>query len=105
MIAMARTPVTDRFSDAPESDEDTLLYRGAVRRLRSTGYRLLDQLDCEVVDGVVTLLGVVPSFFLKQLAQEAVLPLNHVREVKNLVEVRREESLIAAGLSGVQGNS
>jgi hypothetical protein len=41
-----------------------------------------------VADGVVTISGFVPSFFLKQLAQEAVLCLPQVRQVRNLVVVR-----------------
>jgi len=40
---------------------------------------------------LITLLGVVPSYFLKQVAQEAVLRLDDIQEVKNLVEVRRPE--------------
>jgi len=72
-----------------ESDHDELLRLAASNALRSRGYGLA-KLQCEVSAGVVTLSGAVPSFFLKQMAQEAVLRMAHVREVRNLVQVRSE---------------
>lgn len=56
--------------------------------LRSTGYRLLANLQCEVQDGIVKLSGSVPSFFLKQMAQSVVLRLDQVKRVENSLEVR-----------------
>jgi len=72
-----------------ESDLEDRLYRAAITALRSSGYRRLTKLQCEISAGVVTLSGAVPSFFLKQLAQEVVLRLAHVREVRNRVQVRK----------------
>jgi hypothetical protein len=60
--------------------------------LRSSGYRALWNLYCDVSeDGVVTITGTLPSYHLKQMAQTAILRLAQVREVRNLVEVRRVE--------------
>jgi len=72
-------------------DQDDLLLLAATCVLRSSSYGRVRTLRCEVAAGVVTLSGAVPCYFLKQVAQEVVLRLDHVREVKNLVEVRRAE--------------
>jgi osmotically-inducible protein OsmY len=55
--------------------------------LSASGYRPLAGLSCRVDRGVVELAGVVPTFYLKQLAQETVLRLDHVNQVKNRVQV------------------
>lgn len=68
--------------------------RKAVRTaLQSSGYRALWNLRCEMREGVIFLLGVVPSFFLKQVAQEVLLRLGHVKEVRNLVVVTEEPTI------------
>jgi hypothetical protein len=45
-------------------------------------------LNCEVRDGRAVLSGVVPSFYLKQLAQALLLRLGELQGVSNLLEVR-----------------
>jgi hypothetical protein len=82
----------------PESDQDQQPPRTASLRatvvtvLRSSGYRPLWNLRCDVnEDGVVTLTGTLPSYHLKQIAQTGILRLAEVRRVRNLVEVRRAE--------------
>jgi hypothetical protein len=63
--------------------------RAAVLNLlRSSGYAALRGLRCEVTEAVVVVRGVVPSYYLKQVAQAAVLRLDGIRGVRNLVEVR-----------------
>ena len=74
-------------------NNDELLRQGTDHLLSSTGYRLLRKLRCEVAGGVVTITGSVPSFFLKQMAREAVLRLDNVKEVRNFVEVQTAECL------------
>jgi hypothetical protein len=44
--------------------------------------------QCQVIDGVVFLRGVVPSFHLKQVAQAVILRLPEVQGVQNALEVR-----------------
>ena len=39
-------------------------------RLRAVGYASLADLDCRWEDGVLVIRGHVPSYYLKQLAQE-----------------------------------
>jgi osmotically-inducible protein OsmY len=72
----------------PSSDPDRQLEKRVQAALSATGYRTLAVLDCTVVDGEVTLAGVVSSYFLKQIAQEAVLQLKTVRRVHNALRVR-----------------
>lgn len=93
------SPILDTVALRPlpeEEWEQDRHIRSAVRTaLQSSGYRALWNLRCEIREGVVFLLGVVPSFFLKQVAQEVLLRLGHVKEVRNLVAVKDEPPLIA----------
>ncbi len=66
---------------------DVQLARQVEQALRSRGYRCLHQIKVHVHEELVILGGCVHSYYLKQLAQEAVmaLPGNHC--VHNNVEV------------------
>ena len=64
-----------------------LLHDAVLAALRSSGYRHLWNLECEVHDDLVTLTGVLPSFYLKQVAQTIAMSVDRVREVRNIVEV------------------
>lgn len=66
---------------------DQCLCELARAALRSSGYRLLDELDCAVSNGGITLSGSVPSFYLKQVAQAAILRLHCVKQVDNFLKV------------------
>ncbi len=57
--------------------------------LRGTGYNELNQLEVDLEDGVVTLLGNVPTYFLNQLAQEVARNQPGVRRVINSIIVTR----------------
>jgi len=74
----------------PDEQRDRRLATAARVALQSSGYQVLGVLHCEVRDGRITLTGVVPSFFLKQVAQTVVLQLDPGNGVGNLVEVRAE---------------
>jgi hypothetical protein len=58
-----------------------------ITAFRSSGYRHLWNLECEVREEAITLTGVLPSFYLKQVAQTIAMGIEEVSEVKNLVEV------------------
>jgi hypothetical protein len=62
--------------------EDDSLRSAALARLRSSGYAGLRRLRCEVTDAVVTVHGVLPSYYLKQMAQAVILRLDGIRSVK-----------------------
>ena len=67
-------------------DDD--LRTAALKLLQPSGFAAVRRLRCEVTEAVVIVQGVVPSYYLKQMAQSAVLRLDGVRSVRNLVEVR-----------------
>jgi osmotically-inducible protein OsmY len=59
----------------------------ARERLRAKSYRQLWMIVCEFHEGLLTLRGVVNSYYLKQVAQAAVVGLDGVEEIANRVEV------------------
>jgi hypothetical protein len=61
------------------------------RRLHRSSYGALGRVYCEfqIETGVLRLRGSVPSYYLKQLAQELVLDLEGVRRVDNQICVAR----------------
>jgi hypothetical protein len=56
-------------------------------RLTSHGAPALRQVSWQFRKGVLVLSGQVPSFYLKQVAQEVVANLDEVLEVVNCIEV------------------
>ena len=72
---------------ATQTDASDFLRSAVLAGLQSSGYRVLSKLECEVRDRSVFLSGVVPTFFLKQMAQAVALRIEQVREVVNRVEV------------------
>lgn len=59
----------------------------AKDRLENSPYRSVRRVSCEYDDGVLVLRGLLPSFYYKQLAQEAVVHLHGVLQVVNEIEV------------------
>ncbi len=81
-----------QHADPCLSGDDGL--RAAARRLlQSSGYTALRRLRCEVTQAVVIIEGIVPSYFLKQMAQTVIRQLDGVENVRNLVEVRQCDRL------------
>jgi hypothetical protein len=74
-----------------ESDDDGLRI-AALKLLQSSSYTALRRLRCKVTDAVVTVHGILPSYYLKQIAQTIVLRLEGIEGVVNLVEVRGTDS-------------
>jgi hypothetical protein len=72
--------------------DDDGLRIAALKLLQSSGYTVLRRLRCEVTDGVVIVHGILPSYYLKQVAQTIVLRLEGIEGVMNLVEVRGTDS-------------
>jgi osmotically-inducible protein OsmY len=59
----------------------------ATRCLRDSSYQALRRVLCESDNGVLLLRGCLSSFYLKQIAQEAVARVNGVTQVVNDIEV------------------
>ena len=64
----------------------------ALELFQSSGYIALRSLRCEVTDAVVIVHGVLPSYYLKQMAQTILHRLDGIESVLNLVEVRETDS-------------
>jgi osmotically-inducible protein OsmY len=60
----------------------------ANERLQNSQYPALKRILCECHQDVLVLKGRLPSFFYKQLAQEAVARVGGVSQVVNEIEVR-----------------
>ncbi len=61
----------------------------ARKRLAQKGYYGLKRVECTFNNGTMTLRGRVPSYYYKQLAQEAVRYVENVRRLVNRIEVAR----------------
>ena len=59
----------------------------AEKRLHGSNYRALHTIRCSLQDDALILSGCLSSYFLKQMAQEAVVTLPGVVQVVNLIEV------------------
>jgi osmotically-inducible protein OsmY len=57
------------------------------RQLLHNPYHALRNVSCEYRDGVLTLRGRLPSYYLKQVAQTAVAHTAGVQRVDNAIEV------------------
>jgi osmotically-inducible protein OsmY len=85
---MLRTIVdqdADRTIDCQlqENDPGSLV----AARLRRSGYPLLSSVQCDVREGVACLTGMVPTFHLKQIAQELASHTPGVWQVNNRLHV------------------
>jgi hypothetical protein len=56
-------------------------------RLRRNAYLTAEEVHCDFSRGRLTLRGRLSSYYLKQLAQEAISGLEGVREIRNEIEV------------------
>ena len=59
----------------------------AVSRLQNSSYPEVRRIGCDFHDGMLRLWGRVPSYYLKQVAQCAVLGMDDVDEIHNQLEV------------------
>jgi hypothetical protein len=59
----------------------------AERCLRSNPYLALKNVSCDSRDGVLILRGCLPSYYLKQIAQEAVASPEGVQRIDNQIQV------------------
>ena len=59
----------------------------AERCLRSNPYLALKNITCDWLDGVLVLRGCLPTYYLKQIAQEVVAHLEGVKRIENQIQV------------------
>ena len=60
---------------------------GAERCLRSNAYLALKNVRCEYREGVLTLRGCLPTYYLKQMAHAIVAQLDGIGNIDNQIEV------------------
>ena len=65
--------------------------------LRRNPYRALKHVSCDCQEGVLVLRGCLPSYYLKQIAQEAVARLEGVKAIDNQIQVVTPASRSGAG--------
>ena len=68
-----------------------LASRRGEAALRSSSHPALRRLSCECYEGVLTIHGRVPTYYLKQVAQSLLGKLEGVEVINNQVEVRYAE--------------
>jgi hypothetical protein len=59
----------------------------AESRLRHNSYLALRNICCDYGKGVLTLRGCLPTYYLKQVAQEVVAQMEGVEEIVNQIEI------------------
>jgi osmotically-inducible protein OsmY len=82
-------PTSSNVAVASVKDRDRYLQHQVRQTLQGTGYAALQRIDCRVENGVVELLGEVPSFYCKQVAQAVVVAMSQIRHVENRLRVPR----------------
>lgn len=75
------------------STQSSSILEVVQRRLRESSYYYLRTISCAFDDGVLTLRGRVPSFYLKQTVQAMAEKVEGVRQVINLVDVSYPASI------------
>jgi osmotically-inducible protein OsmY len=75
------------YTDQREQQTVEDITEAAEVRLQHSPYRAIRRVSCRFDDGTLTLLGCVPTFHHKQLAQTAVAGLGGVDQVDNRIEV------------------
>ena len=55
--------------------------------LRSNPYLALKNVSCDWLDGVLVLRGCLPTYYLKQVAQEVIAQVEGVQRIDNQIQV------------------
>ena len=74
-----RTVTSDGATESPAERAELIL--------RASSYRPLRHLKCEFSQGVLTVAGRLPSYYLKQLAQSLLANLDGVERLENRTEI------------------
>jgi len=66
---------------------ECVVTQAALTRLRSSPHRVLQSLTCVFSSGQLHLKGTVPSYYMKQMAQETIRSVEGVEQIVNRVIV------------------
>lgn len=75
------------LTDRPTHSFSFDVTQAARARLRNSPYAIVRSVSCEYEGGMLRLQGRLPTFYHKQMAQEAVAGLHGVLQVVNQTEV------------------
>jgi osmotically-inducible protein OsmY len=75
------------LSTAPRPAPAQQIAEGAENCLRHNSYLALKNVQCECDEGVLTLRGCLPTYYLKQMAQAVVARIEGVQRIVNEIEV------------------
>lgn len=70
--------------------ECCVITQAVMIRLRSSPYPVLRILTCEFRRGHLIVYGTVPTYYMKQMAQETVRPVAGVKKITNHVSVQSQ---------------
>ncbi len=79
--------------------QDEEIVQSTLKKLRSRGYNGLQSISCEHHEGMLVLRGCVPSYFLKQLAQEVAHKIPGVNMVVNSVSVDGPPAVVQSSIT------
>lgn len=85
----ATSPDVETVGPSGEFVSDRTSAKRVMLALRATSYAPIHGIVCDVVEGIATLRGEVPSFFHKQIAQNIARHVPGIRDVVNTLDVRR----------------
>jgi len=74
-------------ADSPPERIEQSTLQTAAGLLRRSPYLPLRDIRCDLMDGILTLRGRVPTYFLKQLAQTVTMTVPGIDHVANRIEV------------------
>jgi hypothetical protein len=74
-------------SKTAPTDPGTDIARVAERRLHDHTYPALRNVSCENRDGTLILHGRVPTYYLKQIAQELIFRMQEIQHIDNRIVV------------------
>ena len=87
MLALTDADRERRVATTDTTARERRIEEAAESQLRRSGYLVLRDIGCTCREGVVTLRGCLPTYYLKQIAQHVVTELEGVCGIINQIEV------------------
>jgi len=84
-MSLLALPIPD--SETTTAGQQPTIDHKIAERLRRSNYWALRDISCSTSNGEVCLMGMLPSYYLKQVAQEIALGVEGVRHVVNRIKV------------------
>jgi hypothetical protein len=84
-MSLSALPIPD--SETTTASQQPTIDHNIEAQLRRSNYRALRDISCLTSDGVVCLMGFLPSDYLKQVAQEIASGVEGVRHIVNRIQV------------------